>query len=109
MKAPQQLSDKELRDFFNRIMDKPYFRAYVTMSSKFNALCDAFDEATITIDGESDEFKNFMAFSKQLLSMMEDMEKMMMKIDPERAIQIKEEQTAANQSSLENFVRNKQQ
>lgn len=108
MKKAKELTEKELREFYERAMDKPYFRAYITISNQFNAICDEFDRTKITIDGETDEFKNFMMFSKQLLSMMEDMEKMMMKIDPERAKQVKDEQTAASHAALENFVRNKQ-
>lgn len=105
----KKLSDKELREFFDRVMDKPHFRAYVTLSNKFYDLCDAFDRATMDISGDTDEFKNFMTFSKQLFGMIEDMERMMIKIDPERAEAVKEEQSASTKAALENFVRNKPQ
>lgn len=107
MSKEKELTEKELREFYNNMMAKPHFRGYMTVSNQFNKLCEKFDNAEINIDGETEEFKNFMLFSKQLLSMLEDMDKMMMKIDPEKAAEVKAEQTAASSAALESWVKNR--
>ena len=82
-----------------------YAKAYLTMYEKFGELCDSFANSKINVaDDESALFKNFLAFGKQSLDLMEDMDKMMSKIDKDKAAEIKESQKKGSAASLESMI-----
>ena len=101
----KEITDKELRLFYERMMPNPRFRVYVTLQNQLNKVCNQFDESDIDITGEDDVFKNFLAFVKTVKDLMTNMDDIMSKLDPEKAAQIKKEQTEAGALTLEAMIK----
>lgn len=103
----KELKLEDYKAFYEKFADSNYAKAYMTLHSKFEELCDEFSKYKIDIaDEESALFKNFLAFSKQSKSLLEDMDEIMSKIDKSRAAEIKAKQRETGRLSVEAMVRN---
>lgn len=97
----------QLKDFYDRAVNSPHFRVYQTLSKKLNEACDAFDNETVDVSEDSEVFDNLMKFSDKIGKTLQTLEVIMDKLDPIRAKEVKDEQNAANTSSLEAYVKGK--
>lgn len=102
--AKQDITDAQLRAFFEVIKSKPHFKVYITLQSKLNQICDQFDKLPISLDEDSDIFKNFMVFSKQARDLLVDMEELWKHLDPTSASEAKKKQESAVEGSLEDMI-----
>lgn len=103
--AEKKLSYDQLKDFYERVTESPHFRVHQTLTKKLNQVCDAFDEASIDIEEDSEVFDNLMKFMDKVGKTLQTLEAVMDKLDPEKAREAKEAQKNANTSSLEAFVK----
>lgn len=102
----KNISDKELRAFYDKVMENPHFMVYVTIQNQLTKVCNQFNNLTVDVTGEdNDTYKNYLSFVKTSTDLLDSLDKIISKLDPERAAQLKEEQTRAGEFSLESMIK----
>jgi hypothetical protein len=99
------MDTKDLKAFYEKVKEIPYFLGYLTMQDKFIEMCNDIRAKKVDITKDDKSFDNIMKFNEKAPKMLEDMEKMWGKIDSSKQVELRASQREAGEASLESMYK----
>lgn len=100
----QSKSKDELIDMVESLYNSPYVEVYFSIKSQADRLAKAIEKADIDFLEDTAPFKNFITWSKESLGIMDNLEKILSKIDRDILLKEKEKRLAAEETSVESYI-----
>jgi hypothetical protein len=100
----QGKTKEELIDIVESLYSSPYIEVYFSVKAQTDKLAKKIEDAEINFLEDTAPFKNFILWSKESLTIMDNLEKILSKIDRDILAKAKEKRLAAPETSLESYI-----
>lgn len=100
-KLSEEEAKQKLKDFYN----SPYADIYFSMQSQIAKLSKEIEKTTIDFKEDSAPFKNFITWGKEALTMTNNLEQILAKIDKDILSEEAAKRTEAEAGTLESFIK----
>jgi hypothetical protein len=101
----QKKSKEELIDIVENFYGSPFVNIYFSVKTQADKLSKQIEEADIDFKDDSAPFKNFVLWSKESLTILDNIEKILAKIDKDILIKAQEKRVSAEDTTPESYVR----
>ena len=107
MKAEEidNLTESEAKELLKEFYNSPYIGIYFSMKTQIEKLSKEIEKAKIDFKEDSAPFKNFITWGKEALTMINNLDQILAKIDKAILKEQQERRTQAEDGSVESYIR----
>lgn len=99
------LSEEEAKELLKEFYNSPYIGIYFSMKTQIDRLSKDIEKTKIDFKEDSAPFKNFITWGKESLTMINNLDEVLSKIDKTILKEQQERRTKAEDGSLESYIR----
>lgn len=102
-----KLGLNEAKELLKEFYNSPYCDIYFSIKSQIKKLSKEIEEADIDFKEDNAPFKNFIQWSKESLTMANNLEQILSKIDRNILAEQSEKRLSAEEGTLESYIKQK--
>ena len=98
-------SKEELIDIIEQFYNSPYVDIYFSIKRQIRRLANEIEKTKIDFKEDSAPFKNFMQWGKESLTLANNLQEILSKIDKEILVEEQKKRTDAEPTTVESYIK----